>query len=72
MSKRFNARKNQLERSKYDRWLLGVLGGIADYLDCSSTLVRVIWIVCGILFRKVWWLFVIVYILAGVLLPEED
>ena len=40
MSKRFKSRKNQLARSSDDRWILGVLGGVADYLGWSSNLVR--------------------------------
>ena len=71
MSKRFKARRNQLERSTDDRWILGVLGGIADYLGWSSNLVRALWIVLGIFFHKIWWVFVLVYIVAGIVLPED-
>ena len=71
MSKRFKSRKNQLARSSDDRWILGVLGGIADYLGWSSNLVRALWIVLGIFFHKIWWVFVLVYIVAGIVLPED-
>lgn len=71
MSKRFKARRNQLERSTDDRWILGVLGGIADYFGWSSNLVRGIWIVLGIFFHKLWWLFILAYVAAGIFIPEE-
>ena len=71
MSKRFKSRKNQLARSSDDRWILGVLGGVADYLGWSSNLVRALWIVLGIFFHKMWWVFVLVYIVAGIVLPED-
>ena len=71
MSKRFKSRKNQLARSSDDRWILGVLGGVADYLGLSSNLVRALWIVLGIFFHKIWWVFVLVYIVAGIVLPED-
>ena len=71
MSKRFKSRKNQLARSSEDRWILGVLGGVADYLGWSSNLVRALWIVLGIFFHKMWWVFVLVYIVAGIVLPED-
>ena len=71
MSKRFKSRKNQLARSSDDRWILGVLGGVADYLGWSSNLVRALWIVLGIFFHKIWWVFVLVYIVAGIVFPED-
>ena len=71
MSKRFKSRKNQLARTSEDRWILGVLGGVADYLGWSSNLVRALWIVLGIFFHKIWWVFVLVYIVAGIVLPED-
>lgn len=71
MSKRFKSRKKQLARSSDDRWILGVLGGVADYLGWSSNLVRALWIVLGIFFHKIWWVFVLVYIVAGIVLPED-
>ena len=71
MSKRFKSRKNQLARSSNDRWILGVLGGVADYLGWSSNLVRALWIVLCIFFHKIWWVFVLVYIVAGIVLPED-
>lgn len=36
--------KKKLTRSNTDKKFLGVCGGIAEYFDIDSTLVRVIWI----------------------------
>ena len=35
----------RLMRSRTDRKIAGVCGGIAEYLDVDSTIVRVIWVV---------------------------
>ena len=37
----------KLHRSKDDRWLAGVCGGIAEYFNIDSTLVRVLFILFG-------------------------
>lgn len=36
--------KKKLYLSSNDRKLCGVCGGIAEYLECDSTLIRLIWI----------------------------
>lgn len=33
-----------LYRSRNDRMLLGVCGGLAEYLNMDSTLIRVLWV----------------------------
>ena len=43
-----NAKKGEIKklyRSKDDRMLAGVCGGIAEYLDIDPTVVRILWIV---------------------------
>lgn len=62
-----------LYRSKHDRWIFGVCGGIAKKFQINATLVRVIvallaLIVPGISFVMV----AIVYVALGILLPESD
>ena len=58
----------KLYKSRTDRKLCGVCGGLAQYLGIDSTLVRLIWailIVCagsGLL----------VYIIAALVLPNEE
>ena len=41
------ARKWKLHKSKNDRVLLGVCGGVAEYCGISSTLVRILWALGG-------------------------
>ncbi len=36
---------NPLRRSRSNRWIAGVCGGIAERLDWSPTVVRVLWLV---------------------------
>lgn len=51
-----------LRRSKNDRVLMGVCGGIAESLGVSSLLVRIIFIILPIS--------LVVYIIMGLLIPE--
>lgn len=58
----------RLYRSRRDRVLAGVAGGLADYLDVDPSLVRVVWAILilasgGVLF--------LVYILMAIIVPEE-
>jgi phage shock protein PspC (stress-responsive transcriptional regulator) len=40
--------KNRLYRSRDERMLAGVAGGIANYLDLDPTLVRLAWVLAAI------------------------
>ncbi len=57
----------KLTRSKSDKKLFGVCGGLAKYLDVDSTILRVIWILLffcagtGLL----------AYLILALLMPEE-
>ena len=58
--------EKKLYRSKSNRKLCGVCGGIAQYFGIDPTVVRVIWAIltccgCGLL----------AYILCAVIIPEE-
>lgn len=57
-----------LRRSMSDKALLGVCGGIARYFGISSTAVRVIAIVLGLLSP---WIMLIVYIILAVVMPSD-
>lgn len=59
----------KLVRSKRDRVLLGVLGGLAEHLDVDPTLVRLIFIVL-LVFNPV--AMTLLYFIAAVIIPEED
>jgi len=58
----------RLRRSRNDRYIGGVCGGVADYLNMDANLVRVLTVVLT-LFTGVP---VVAYLVALFLLPEED
>ncbi len=59
--------QKKLYRSRTDRKILGVCGGLAEYFNVDSTLVRVIVVLvallggCGLL----------AYLIAALIMPEE-
>jgi len=55
-------------RSKSDRKLAGVCGGVARYFNMDPTLVRVLWVVLSLVSFGAG---VVGYILLGLLAPEE-
>lgn len=60
---------NRLMRSKKDRVLSGVCGGIGEYFDIDSTIIRLIFLVlvfmsCGTA--------VVVYLISSIIIPEDD
>jgi phage shock protein C len=55
----------QLTRSKSDRKLGGVAGGLAEYFNVDPTLVRVAWVVAGAMGWGI-----LAYILLWVIVPE--
>jgi phage shock protein PspC (stress-responsive transcriptional regulator) len=57
-----------LRRSRTDRYIGGVCGGVADYLNMDATLVRILTVVLT-LFTGVP---VVLYLVALFLMPEED
>lgn len=59
-------------RSRTDRWIRGVCGGIANKLGISSTWVRLGFVVAALIIPGVSLLtMIILYVLGGILLPEE-
>lgn len=59
--------KKKLYRSNEDRWLAGVCGGIAEYFDVDSTLIRVLFI----LFSFVVGGGLIIYLILWLVMPPE-
>lgn len=59
----------RLERSRNDRMIAGVLGGIARRLGWSSMLLRIVFVLVSILSAA--FPGIIVYLLAWLLMPEE-
>ena len=56
----------RLYRSKNDRMLCGVCGGIGEYLDIDPTLIRLLW---GLAACSITGL--VVYVIAAVIIPAE-
>ncbi len=61
--------KTPLKRSKEDRILLGVCGGIARWLNIDPLIVRILWALFTIAFLGTG---VILYIILAILMPEDD
>jgi phage shock protein PspC (stress-responsive transcriptional regulator) len=57
-----------LYRSRDDRMLFGVCGGLGKYFDVDSNIIRVLWIL-AIFFS--WGGMLVAYLLAALLIPEE-
>ncbi|KQX74888.1 PspC domain-containing protein [Aeromicrobium sp. Root472D3] len=58
----------QLTRSRDDRWIAGVCGGIADYTGTDTSIVRVVLVVCTVLGAGS---LVLGYVAAWVLVPRR-
>ncbi|MBQ2888255.1 MAG: PspC domain-containing protein [Firmicutes bacterium] len=59
----------KLYRSRRDSKLFGVCGGIAEYFDTDSTVVRLIAII--LLFASFGWA-VLIYLAAAFIMPRDD
>ena len=64
----YPSRPRRLVRSRDDRWLGGVCGGIAEYAGIDANLVRII-VVLGTIFGA--GSLLIAYLVAWALMPEE-
>lgn len=58
----------RLVRSREDRWLSGVCGGVAQYLGVDANLVRLL-VVLGTIFG--FGSLLVAYIVAWILMPQE-
>lgn len=56
----------KLYKSRTDRKIAGVCGGIAEYLDVDSTIIRLVWVILIGCFGTG----LLVYILAALIMPE--
>lgn len=60
-------RNKRLYRSRKQRQVAGVCGGIADYLSIDPTLVRLVWVLLALAGGPG----VVLYIILAVIVPEE-
>jgi phage shock protein PspC (stress-responsive transcriptional regulator) len=59
-----------LRRSRTNRQIAGVVGGLAEYFQMDATLLRVLYVIGSIVSAA--FPGVLVYILLWVLIPEQD
>lgn len=59
--------KKRIYKSKTDEKICGVCGGIAEFFDVDSTLIRLAWV----LFTALGGSGVIAYIVAALVMPEK-
>jgi phage shock protein PspC (stress-responsive transcriptional regulator) len=62
--------RSGLQRSRQDRMIAGVCGGIAEWLGWSPTLVRVLFVLVSVL--SVAFPGILVYLALWVLMPERE
>lgn len=58
----------ELKRSRTNRMLAGVCGGIGDYFDIDPTLIRLLWVVITVFTMGAG---ILAYLLAWLIIPEE-
>lgn len=59
--------KSKLRRSRDDRWVAGVCGGIAEHFGLSATIVRII---CALL-MMLYGSGLMIYIILAIFIPKE-
>jgi len=59
--------RRKLVRPRTGRKVAGVCAGFAEYVDLDVTLIRLVWLIAGILMLPFW---VIGYIVAWIIVPE--
>ena len=59
--------KKRLTKSKTEKKIFGVCGGIAEYLDVDPTLIRLIWVGSVLCFGVGG----VAYLVAALVLPED-
>ncbi len=59
--------KKKLYRSSQDKKILGVCGGIAEYFEIDSTIVRLAWLLLTVFAGLSIW----IYIIAAIIMPND-
>ena len=62
--------RKRLYRSRNERWLVGVCGGIGEYFDLDATVIRVIFVLAAFIFGGGLWIYLILWIIMP-LNPDE-
>jgi len=58
----------KLFRSKRNRIIAGVCGGIGEYFDIDPNIIRLLWVISGLIMGSG----IILYILAWIIIPEKN
>ena len=58
----------RLHKSNSDKKLLGVCGGLAEYFNVDSTIIRLLWVI----FTFIYGTGFIAYILCALIIPQES
>ena len=61
---------NRIYRSKKDRMVAGVCGGIAEYFKIDPTIVRLLWVLVTIFSGFIFG--IIAYIIAAIIIPDKE
>jgi phage shock protein PspC (stress-responsive transcriptional regulator) len=64
------ASNRPLRRSRRDRWLAGVVGGLADYFGIDATLARIIYVLVSLFSAA--FPGILIYIILWIVMPMED
>ena len=59
--------EKKLTRSKTDRKIFGICGGIGKYFDIDPTVIRILWVIFSFMFG----FGVLAYLVCALLIPEE-
>lgn len=60
--------KRKLYRSETDRKICGVCGGIGEYFNVDSTIIRLLWIFLAFTYGSG----ILIYIIAALIIPSES
>ena len=63
--------RKRLHRSRTEKMIAGVCGGIAEYLDMDPTLVRLVWVLVALLAGTGILLYLILWVIMPLDLPES-
>ncbi len=59
--------QKKLYRSRKDRMLSGVCGGLAEYIGIDPTIVRVLWVIISLVYGSG----ILIYIILALIVPKE-
>lgn len=60
--------KGKLYKSNRDKIILGVCGGLGQYLGIDPSIIRILWVIAAFIYGSG----IFLYFIVGIILPEED